>query len=162
MFTEEGQRVPSPSFGTRPNLDVCQFLRGSLSLTTTPPPTSGEQVCPQGPKALLTAHIHRLGFHMQLWLPMLKSLVLLYPLPFKPIQNILPDTFYLNTCNKTLLGASVLCQFDFTLVALSQLLMENLFSLPSLLPSATPPLSAAGLTTAGHRPRKHGWAGASL
>lgn len=40
--------------------------------------------------------------------------------------------------------------------------MGNLFSLPSLLPSATPLLSGAGLTTAGHRPRKHGWAGASL
>ena len=40
--------------------------------------------------------------------------------------------------------------------------MENLFSLPSLLPTSPHPLSAAGLTTAGHRPRKRGWAGASL
>ena len=58
--------------------------------------------------------------------------------------------------------AVFLGQFDSTPVALFQQLMENLFSLPSLLPTPPPPLSAAGLTTAGHRPRKRGWAGASL
>ena len=67
-----------------------------------------------------------------------------------------------SACNKAFFGAGFLGQFDSTPVALFQQLMENLFSLPSLLPTSPHPLSAAGLTTAGHRPRKRGWAGASL
>lgn len=58
--------------------------------------------------------------------------------PLTALWNILPATFYWNTCHKTLWGARAFGRFALAPAALSPLLMENVFSLPSWLRPPTP------------------------
>lgn len=90
IFSEEVQSIPSsPSSGTRPNLDVLLFpFSEGISLQHHHPhipPTSGEQVCPQGPQVPSYSSYPQTELSYAAAVTTLRSLVFLNPLPFEPL-----------------------------------------------------------------------------